>query len=51
MAMAAEFLDPLGRGGRGGKPSEFPGGICWPDLEVLVERGNRYFDAVFTPDC
>ena len=33
--MAVEFLDPLERGG---KPSNIPGGICWSNLVVLVER-------------
>ena len=46
--MAVEFLDPLGRGE---KPSNIPGGICWLDLLVLVERADRYSVAVLTPDC
>ncbi len=45
--MAIEFLDPLGRGG---KPSNIPGGIFWLDLVVLVERADRYSAAVCTTD-
>jgi hypothetical protein len=36
--MAAESLDPLGRGGQ---PSNIPGGICWFNLVVLVQRADR----------
>jgi hypothetical protein len=36
--MAVKFLDPLGRGG---KPSNIPGGIFWLDLVVIVERADR----------
>ena len=45
--MAVEFLDPLGRGG---KPSNIPGGICWLDSVVLVERADHYSATVRTPD-
>ncbi len=45
--MAVELLDPLGGGG---KPNNIPGGVCWLDLVVLVERADRFSAAVRTPD-
>ena len=44
--MSVEFLDPLGRGG---KPSNIPGGICWLNLVVLVERADRQSAAGLGP--
>ena len=45
--VAVEILVPLGRGG---KPSNIPGGIFWLNLVVLVERADCYSAAVRTPD-
>ncbi len=39
MAEWVDFLDPLGRGG---KPSNIPGGIFWLNLVVLVERADPH---------
>ena len=44
--MAVEFPDPLERGG---KPSNIPGGICWSNLVVLVERADRQSAAGLGP--
>jgi hypothetical protein len=44
--MLVEFLDSLGRGG---KPSNTPGGICWLNLVVLVERADRQSAAGLGP--
>ncbi len=46
--MTVEFLDPLGRGG---KPGNIPGDICWLNFADLVERAERYSSAVCTLVC
>ena len=33
------------------KPSNIPGGICWLNLVVLVERADRYSVAVCVSRC